>query len=110
MTIVYASFSFIFTLYPLFSFRYPLSFFSLLSVLSFLLFLSSVSSSLSSLFVLSFFYFISVLHSVTQSAWQISPRGIDDSLACYILITRVYECMLPCMCNDVCNAECGLQL
>ena len=29
-------------------------------------------------------------------------------LACYILINHVYE--LPCMYNDVCNAECGLQL
>ena len=31
-------------------------------------------------------------------------------LACYILITRAYECILFCTYNDVCNAECGLQL
>src|SRR6218665_493287 len=31
-------------------------------------------------------------------------------LTSYFLITRVYECILPCMYNDVCNAECGLQL
>jgi len=30
-------------------------------------------------------------------------------LACYILITHVYECILLCMYNDVCSAECGLQ-
>jgi len=31
-------------------------------------------------------------------------------LTCYILITRVYECLLPCMYNDVCNSDCGSQL
>jgi len=28
----------------------------------------------------------------------------------YDMITRVYECILPCMYNDVCNVKCGLQL
>jgi len=37
--------------------------------------------------------------------------GIELILfTCYILIIRAYECVLPCMYNDDCNAEHGLQL
>src|SRR6218665_274259 len=44
------------------------------------------------------------------SQGQTTLRVELSLFAYYMLITRAYECILLCMYNNVCNAECGLQL
>jgi len=51
------------------------------------------------------------LECATEFPWRQTTGCIElFLLACYVLITRAYECILFCTYNDVCNAECGLQL